>query len=317
MSGVRIPWYACLPLVVLTIGVMWWQGTREKEFLSAPDEPTLARIREETKDELKATVSIAPEEPARAIRVKPKKLVLPDAEKEAQALLKPEDFGDPTVSPALDCYRNLAARGATVMSELATQLEVRGETQRALLAWERVIDATDADSSQQEAARKAILRLRNETPLWNVDPTTGTTAVLHVSCDKERGKALESTLQQIMVLLNRANSGLIDLQLKLQTSPKAASGAPPQPVALWFSGTTHDAVVSKTVSIPLTSTSEADQERLLLTAVYKLLRESLNGRLELRPLTDPQGHDPAVLLESAITRRAWETWAQLFAPKKP
>jgi hypothetical protein len=232
-------------------------------------------------------------------------------------MLKPEDFGDPTVSPALDCYRHLAARGAMVMSDLATQLEVRGETQRALLAWERVIDATDADSAQQDGARKAIQRLRNETPLWNVDPTTSTTALLHVSCDRERGKALESTLKEILALMNRSSSGLIDLKLKLRTSPKAASGAPPQPVALWFSDTTKDDVISKTVSIPLTQASAEEQKRQLLTAIYKLLRESLKGRQDIRPLVDPQGHDPAVLLESAVTRRTWEAWAQLFAAKKP
>ena len=317
MSGVKIPWYVYLPLVLLTMGVIWWQGTRQKEFLAAPDETTLIRIRQETSDELKATVSIAPEQPVRAIKVKPKKLVLPDAEPAPQAVLKPEDFGDLTVSPALDCYRSLAARGASVMTDLATQLELRGETQRALLAWERVIDSTDADTAQQEIARKAIQRLRNETPIWNVDPTSSTTAALHVSCDRERGKALESILPQIIAIMNRAGSGLIDIELKLQTSPKAASGTPPKPVALWISGTTNYASLSKTISIPLTNASADEQTRQLLAAVYKLLRESLNGRQDLRPLADPQGHDPAVLLESAVTRRAWEALAQLFARKKP
>lgn len=299
------------------MGVIWWQGTRHKEFLAAPDETTLIRIRQETSDELKTTVSIAPEQPVRAIKVKPKKLVLPDAEPAPQAMLKPEDFGDLTVSPGLDCYRGLAARGAGVMTDLATQLELRGEIQRALLAWERVIDSTDADTAQQEVARKAIQRLRKETPIWNVDPTNGATALLHVGCDRERGKALESIWEQIIAILNRASSGLIDIQLKLQISPKAASGAPPQPVTLWFSSTKNDSFISKTISIPLTNASADEQTRQLLAAVYKLLRESLNGRQDLRPLADPQGHDPAVLLESAVTRRAWEAWAQFFMPKKP
>lgn len=203
------------------------------------------------------------------------------------------------------------------MSDLATQLEARGEIQRALLAWERIVDSTDADSSQLEAARKAIHRLRGETPLWNVDPTSGVAVLLNVSCDRERGKALEPTIQQAVALMNQSASGLINLQLKLQIGPKARAGAPPQPVALWFSGTMNDAVMSKTVSIPLTDVSAEMQQRQILSSVYKLLRESMQGRKDLRPLLDPQGQDPAVLLENAVTRRAWELWAQLFAAKKP
>ena len=317
MNGVKIPWYACLPLIALTVGVIWWQGTRQKEFLLAPDEPTLAKIRQETKDELKANVLIAPEEPARAIRVKPKKLVVPDADKDAQALLKPDDFGDPTVSPGLDCYLVLASRGATVMSNLAMQLEARGQTQRALLAWERVIDSTDADTSQQEVARKAIQRLRAETPLWNVDPSASTIIQLHVSCDRERGKTLESTLLEIIALWNQACSGLVELQLKTHSGPKAASGSPPQPVALWFTGVTTDAMAPKTLSVPLTNAPVEQQKQLLLTASYKLLKEGLKGRKDLRPLADPQGHDPAFLLGTAVTRRAWDLWAQHFSQKKP
>lgn len=317
MRLVNIPWYASVPLMALTMGMIWWQGTQQKEYLAAPDEATLTRIRHETMDELKANASIAPEEPARAIRVKPKKLVLPDAETEARVPLKLEDFGDVTVSPALDCYHALATRGASVMSDVATQLEVRGEIQRALLAWERLVDSTDANSSQLEVARKAIQRLRGETPMWNVDPSASVPVFFHVSCDRLRGKALEPTLQQIVALMNQAGSGVFHLELKLQIGSKAALGSPPQPVAFWFSGTMNEAGMSKTVSIPLVDSPREVQQRLILLAVYKLVRESLLNQRDVRLPVDPQGQDPALLLESAVTRRAWDLWAQHFAPKKP
>lgn len=300
---------------MLTIGLTWWLGTQQREFVMPPDENALAQIREQTKEELKAADFITPEQP---IRVKPKKLPLPDAEKEAQALatLKPEEFGDPTVAPGLDCYRVHAGRGATLLADLATQLETRGDMQRALLAWERVVDSAEADSSQLDTASDAIQRLRGRVPLWNVDPTTTTTILLNARCHPEHKQALEPIFLEIISVLNKSNCGLIDFQVKLQSGPKPVKGLPPQPVALWFSGAAGDSAISKTISIPLASSSTEQQKNQLLLALYKLLRDSFRDHATLRPLRDPMGHDPAILLETAITRRTWEVWAQTFTSKK-
>jgi hypothetical protein len=312
---VRVPWYAYLPLILLTVGLTWWQGSKKKEFLVPPDEKALAQIRQQTKEELKATDSIVQERP---ILVKPKKLILPEEHKDQGSLssLKPEEFGDPTVAPGLDGYRALAGKGAMLLAELATQLESRGETQRALLAWERVIDSTEAELAQQDAASLAIQRLRGQLPNWNVDPTATKTVLLHARCGPERNRELEAIFLDIIALLNKASSGLIDFQLKLQPGPKPTKGSPPQPVALWFSGPTVDSVISKTASIPLANSPAEEQKNRLLLAVYKLLRDGSRIRPDLRPLRDPQSNDPVRLLETAITRRTWELWAQTFASKK-
>ena len=317
----KIPFYFSIPLALVTMGLVWWQGTKGKDFTTPPDQATLASVKQEVREELKATDSIAPEEAPQAIKVKPKTLLMPQAEAEAQAAaepaLKPEDFGDLTVSPGLDCYLKIAERGAALMIDLATQLEIKGETQRALLAWERVLDATEADAAQLDTARKAVERLRSQVPLWNVDPIASHTVTLHATCDRDRAKTLEPLLDQMMAEMHQASAGLIIFKLSLQSGPKPAADAPPQPVTLSFSGPVKEAAATKTLSVPLTSDEPAAQTSRLLGQIYKLIRDDLGRQQALRPLMDSSEVEPSILLESAITRRAWQVWGQSLDPKNP
>lgn len=314
VSAVRVPIFVTLPLVCLTIGLIWWQGTKGKNFTTPPADPALAAVREKTLLELKAADSIAPEESTTAIRVKPKKLVLPESEQPSPPkppTLQPQDFGDLTVSPALDCYLSVAERGADVMMDLATQLEVKGEAQRALLAWERLLDTTPANPEQQETARKAIARLRPQLPLWNVDPVTAQRLVLKVSCDRDRAKAIEPVLQEIVTSLSDISSGLIECKLELQAGAKPDPQKPRQPLALWFHGTSADAPTSKTLTLPTLPENLPEQKNLLYLQLYKLVRDGVSTQSILRPLVEPpSGIDAELLLRSAITRRAWSQWGE-------
>jgi hypothetical protein len=315
LSAVKIPFYVSLPLALLTMGVIWWQGTKGKDFTTPPDAAALAIVKQEIREELKATDSIEPEEPAQAIRVKPKTLLMPNAEAEPQAAaeptLKPEDFGDLSVSPGLDCYLAMAERGAAIMIDLATQLEIKGETQRALLAWERVLDATEADAAQQDTARKAVLRLRTQVPLWNVDPISTRQLVLLAGCDRERAKAIEPILQEMVASLLDISSGLVECKLELQAGAKPDPAKPRQPIALSFRGSSAGAPASKTLTLPTLPESLPEQKNLLRLQCYKLIRDGISSQANLRPLAEPPtGSDAESLLRGAITRRTWSQWAE-------
>lgn len=320
ISVVKIPLYVSLPLALLTIGVIWWQGTKGKDFTTPPDAAALAIVKQEIREELKATDSseIEPDATAQAIRVKPKTLLLPNAEAEPQAAaeptLKPEDFGDLSVSPGLDCYVLMAERGAAIMIDLATQLEIKGETQRALLAWERVLDSTEADAAQQDTARKAVLRLRAQVPLWNVDPIATRHLCLTVSCDRERAKVIEPLLQEMVASVSDISSGLVECKLELQAGAKPDPAKPRQPIALWFRGTSADAPVSKTLILPTLPDGLPEQKNLLLLQIYKLIRDGVSQQTNFRPLIEPTGGaDAESLLRGAITRRVWSQWAESMA----
>ena len=78
-----------------------------------------------------------------------------------------QNLGDLGKPPALDDYTDLAANGAAALMERATALESVGESQRALLAWERVLDSTNPEKTEAETAIAAIQRLRPTLADWN------------------------------------------------------------------------------------------------------------------------------------------------------
>lgn len=317
----RVPLILSLPLSLLTIGTIWWIGTKKYDFLTPPAEASLAEIRTQFSEELKATGSIAPEEPRKAIKVKPTRLAVPDPDIEVPVAATPDenlpDLGDIKVSPSLDALMPIAARGSDALIEAATQLELRGETQYALLAWERVLDASTPLPEQLEFARKAMLRLRPQLPQWNVDPLTTHQVTWHVQCDREHATTLEPILKEILQLLNEASSGLMECQLALKAGAPPRADAPRQPIALWFSGTKTGTGSTKTASLPLTTTVPQEQKNLLIKCLYQLIRDSLTNQPGLQPLLElPSQEDPAQWLQSTITRRAWERWISQLCEKK-
>ena len=80
------------------------------------------------------------------------------------------EFGDLESSPGLAEYSEHAQKGAAFLSRLAATLETHGESQRALLAWERVIDSCESTRAEFEEAGDALDRLRPILPNWNIDP---------------------------------------------------------------------------------------------------------------------------------------------------
>ena len=122
---------------------MWWSNTRHLDFLTPPSEAKLAAIRfriesslpraDQADDAISVPIVKAPEPP-------------PIVE-------EPEiDLGDLTTPATVQSYGELSPQGAAHLIELATGLEKKGEFQRALLAWERVIDLAPADAAQAATA---------------------------------------------------------------------------------------------------------------------------------------------------------------------
>ena len=72
-----------------------------------------------------------------------------------------------------------------------------GEFQRALLAWERVIDLTKPDETQAAAAISAIKRLRPTLPNWNTSPESAIAIELHAGTGKTMAKTLTPVLESV------------------------------------------------------------------------------------------------------------------------
>jgi len=289
---VRIP----IPVVVLlclgVIGGVWWHGTRNHDFLTPPPEAGLLAIREKVSSSL-----------PRANH--PDDVVATEAEEPPQAprpAIAPGDFDKP---PTLAEYRGDAAKGAAYLSELAALLEAAGQPQRALLAWERVIDSTAADEVETRKAISAIKRLRSGLSDWNADPQAAISITLQAGTGKSTAVILEPILEEIARDLGSASSGILTVSAKVASGSDIPSTFGPPPVALWFAGPVENSRSTEVLSFTAESpeTLRAD----VLDTLCQLLRGYLARTASLSiSATFPDGGDTAGLLKCHITRLSWQ-----------
>ena len=321
VQAVRVHYLIAVILSVITISVVWWNGVKRKDFLTPPPDQRLVEVHHSTAIDLEATDGIAQDLPAKAILVKPTKLTLPDSAQESNPQVKEDELvvlGDLTVSPGLDCYADLAEKGSDFLVAMATELETKGELQRALLAWERVLDVVKPVPEQYELASKAILRLSPQLPLWNVDPSTVFVVRLQVGCDGETAELLEPVLIELCTLLNTGTSGIVEIKPKVNSGPRPSEDAPKLRIALWFSGRDEKSMQSKTVTIPSDHTDPTVLRNLVLTSAYKLIREDVSSHTEfLAPIAHQEPQDPLPLFQSSVSRLLWQEFARRLNTPAP
>lgn len=309
----RLHYSIAVFLCIATICVVWWNGVKHKDFISPPPPGQLAKLREETLHNRGAPEIIAREEPAKAILVKATALTLPNPalEKEmAQTKNEVMVSGDLITAPGLDCYANLSEKGASHLIDLATLLETKGELQRSLLAWERVIDVVKPEKEQYNIAWKAMQRLKPQLPPWNIDPTACQVVVINAGCDRETAKLLEPVLAELADFLANASSGIVQVQSKIFSGPAPAKNGPQLPIALWFSGPTENSVQSKTISIPSQYNDQAAMKQVVAASAYKLIRDDIASKTAFQAPDDlKENEDASPLLASALTRLLWNEFA--------
>ena len=271
------------------------------DFLTPPSEARLERIRVEVessfpRNDLMADAISAPpaiQEPELAPAVETKPAI---------------DLGDLSVPPTLFTYRDFASQGSAHMIEVAKALEEKGEFQRALFAWERVIDLTQADEAQAAMAIASIKRLRPTLPDWNVNAATMTAITLHAGTGTKLAKALTPVLESVARDLERASSGTIKVKAVVTAGKSSKLAKGPTPVAIWLAGpeknSTSTDVLSFTVDSP-----DALRENLLKN-VFLLVRTHLTrGGTYTPPAALADQENPQDALNFRITRLCWSEFA--------
>lgn len=289
----RIP----LPLVFLlafaVIGGVWWYNTRGMDFLTPPPESELAVIREHVEASLPR-----PGRPEDAVSVPSDVLggvAVPDAQL---------DLGDLNAAPELDAYVDQSELGAAHFIRLAEVLETRGEFQRALLAWERVIDRGSPKPEERVSAIAAIQRLRPTLPSWNNDKESAIPVVLHAGSGPKFSKDLESVLKSVARKMNRASSGVLNVTVSVATGRASASSDGPVPVAIWLAGPGREAASTDVMSF--TASNPEDLGEQVERTVYTLVRGHLMRSAVVNPpeLAD-ENADPAEAFNTKVTRLGW------------
>lgn len=249
----------------------------------------------------------------------PQRDPMADAISVPTALLQPEltpvveskpaiDLGDLSVPPNLISYTDHASQGPAHMIELAKALEEKGEFQRALFAWERVIDLTHPDETQAALAISSIKRLRPTLPDWNTSASTMTTITLHAGTGTKLAKTLTPILEGVARDLERASSGIVKVKAVVTTGKSGTTVKGPAPVAIWLAGadqkSTSTDVLSFTVASP-----EALRETIMKN-VFLLVRSQLTrGGTYTPPAALADKESPQDALNFRITRLCWSEFA--------
>jgi len=297
-------------LVVAVVGGVWWTYTRHMDFVTPPSPGELAAIRIKVESSLPRT-EVAED----AISAPPPKAPEPPPPAEPP---KPEmDLGDLTTPPTLQSYAELSPQGAGYMIELATALEKRGEFQRALLAWERVIDLTKPDDSQAAIAISSIKRLRPTLPDWTAKPEEAVQIVLHAGTGKTLAKNLAPVLEGVARDVEAASSGTVKIKAVVTPGKTNTPSKGPAPVALWLAGPEKQSPSTEVLSFTVESPEKLRGE--VMKTVFLLVRSHLSRLTAYMPPADlAAGEDPQNAINFRVTRLCWSEFAAALnlPPKK-
>jgi len=297
---VRIPIPVVLLLCLAVIGGVWWYGTRKLDFMTPPSEQKLALVRAKVEATLPRADHKSEEIP------KPEPPPPPPPPPPVEEPKPVIELGDLTVPPVLQQYSESAPKGAAHLTELAQALEKANAPQRALLAWERVIDSGKPDAQQTLAAISAIKRLRPTVPDWNTDAKKTIAITLQAGTGKKSAKALTPILKEIAKELEHASAGILKVTPVVtagRDSKKPASA--PAPVALWLTGSVKKPRSTEVMSFTMGKT-EALREDVRKT-VFQILQGFLGHKAgQLPPPAMADGEPALDALNSHITRLYWQ-----------
>ena len=299
-----------VPIVVLIavvfVGLVWWLRTRTMNFMTPtgatrPLPEFMTEPFEDPTDEgdLAGTVNpLPPPEPR-----------VPD-----EPPPPPVEFGDLEAAPGLAEYSEHASKGAIYLIRLAGELESRGQFQRALLAWERVLDTCKPPTAERTQAENAIARIRPTLPRWNVDPEGEVELLLQLGTARGEEEVLEEAAQEVARTLRKDSDDTLRLTPRLTTSETRAEGGP-SPIAIYFSGSgAAEENQSNLLSTNPPGNELEDLQRAMLATCYRLIRRSVaaSGTLEPPAALDEEA-DPAEEFLRKITRLHWQRFAEALA----
>lgn len=307
----RIP----IPIVILccvtALGIMWYSGTRDKDFVSPPTPGELAEVATEWE---KNRPNIPPPKPINAALLADSAGQSPlNTGAEAKGQVEVLPTGNLLHSPALSEYGIMGDKGAEPMIRLATRLETKGELQRALLAWERVIDTTHPSNEERALAVTAIRRLKPNLPPWNPDPSEELSLTLRAGATLRDKEILIRAMEKAAETVSEASGFILRVETKASIGKARGNRTPRIPVAVWFSRDLEKkGGVAETP--PISFMADPKQEEMLVAqieaGIYALVRAHLTSSTSFSQLPEyPGGFKPSELLHFYVTRLMWREFA--------
>jgi hypothetical protein len=276
--AVRIPIPIVILLAITVAGGVWWQGTRQHDFLNAPPVSPSEKIHKQAVGHVPKLESVAaPPAPSTAAA----KTIAP---------------------PMLALYREGPSVNAKDLLELSGTLETQGEIQRALLAAERVMDSAQPDEDQQKIAIAAIRRLRTQVPPWNDQAATAYPITLHAGAGQSTALLVKPILSEIAGEIERASSGILKVTTHVAPGRDVPQDIGPPIITAWFSG----AATHTTEALTFTALSPETLREDLAASLLQLLRGHIENNCFLRiPESGLDNTQALARFHTHVTRLVW------------
>ncbi len=293
----RVPWYIVVIGILGSIYGTWFAGTRHYDFMSPrgavlPPEDFGADL---VSGIPKVTPLVLP--PPKPLKEEPEIL--------ENLRIEETDLGNLEHAPGLAEYRDFARQeGPARTLDLSSRLQTLGQSQRALLALERVIDSTISNPSETAQAAAGIRALSKELPHWAIDPSTEITLTLHLTCAGKVPAHLKKAALDVATQIREASS------LQLEVIPKISSGRredAAQSIALQLTAG-GDGPVLTLNSLSHEASSTTDELAKILFRMVRLQLSDLGYAV-------PDDASPRDLSEG-MTRLMWRDYAATLVPKR-
>ena len=308
----RVPLFIVIPLCIITLLGVWFSGTHNKDFVTPPSPDQLEDITEKWKAEQpEGTPHITKvEAPTPQIVVEKKEVI----EKEPEPLpLLPT--GDLTKSPSLSEYGVFNEKGSAELIRLATHLTEQKSPQRALLAWERVLDMTTPDDTQRQQAIAAISQLKQKLSPWNADPVNDIQITLHVNAQAQDPAALKGAILDFANVIQEASDFIIKANVKINNTPPKGNRAALVNIQLSSSATPTEN--SPSFVLPYHPDKQGEFKELLESSFYQLIRQQLISNTSFSPLPEVSSSEISELtFRHHITRLMWREFGMSFTQPK-
>ncbi|MFC4991226.1 hypothetical protein [Rubritalea tangerina] len=310
----RIHWSISSILAICVFGSVLWFGAKNHDFTTPPTESEITHSLDNWKKK-------HPSLPPRKHPIPPPKEISPKTPSTPTPKKPPRiPLGDLDTRPSLDHFHQHRDFSAQSFTQLAIELESRGKIEHALLAWERVIDTTDATASESKKARQAIASLHSALPIWNADSTTNFDTVFHIHTPEPLKAEASALISQLTEEIKNSSSFLIAPQVLIKTSPQR-DGFPPPPLRIWLSATGDSPKETPQLTIRLTE-GDAPLSEQLYMAIYRSIAGQLQQDGTLMPPASISTEDsPQTALTTYLTRLHWkrlvETLTTETSPSPP
>ena len=288
-----VPYKFAISLLILVPLTLWFVGTCKYDFMTPQDIPA-NELRPGFASPVNPEIADAVTSPARLSK-RPEQPAIPEI-----------DPGDFQISPGLDEYQTFAHLGAPSLLQLAQKLQNAGQVQRAVLAYERVLDSTASGGSSQEKAQASITTLKTSLPRWNPDPQAAKPLRINLSTARDADSLL-GTITTLTELIAASSGNQAQPEFVILKSDSPTLALPALPIALWLTISGEDPEIPSLTVVTITPPDDSTLNDITTHALYRLVSRRLEsiGGFTLPPEFE-EGENPENALVNKVTRLGWK-----------